>query len=431
MLTTEEQPKKLNDLKFRSKTSNFYIKIFVSIEIEIFNVRLDFVKEQNYFNNFLHKDADVNQSIKTISEENKTEQFLPEIFEKKLPIVEQSLLNFDQISPQFLEKPSNSEFHDPEIIKMTVSKFISRLKEGSINRKVPLNLTEVGCNIIGDKSHFIVERAENIRKFFDPLTILLWMQKKMKRFFESSALIIHPYQNFKIFWDFIKFNLMIFFFFFIPLDLSFEFSDSKNIRISLSVIMLFDNFLGFSTAYFYHGKIITERKKIFKTYVPYFFLDLLTQFSLIFDIFKQSNDDSNKSKYIKLIFLIQYHKIQQIYQTLIDRFKIDMKLGYGLDLINLIVTSICIMHYVACFWYVLAIDYPQETSWLDIQYIYEKQPYEQYLYALYWSAVTMMTVGYGDICPQNTVEVTFVIVIVIFVCGMFAYYIKSLKKIKK
>lgn len=187
---------------------------------------------------------------------------------------------------------------------------------------------------------------------------------------------------------------------------------------------ILDNFLGFSTAYFKHGKLITDRKLIFKSYIKNFIFDLVTQFSLIYDIFINGDDTDVKRKFIKLICLVQYRKFKQIYHTLIDCFKIDMKFGYLLDFINLIATSICIMHWVACAWYLLALTSGEAHTWLDIQNIGQKDRFHKYIYAFYWSSVTMMTVGYGDFAPQNVYETLFATIIVVVGCGLFAYYIK-------
>lgn len=46
-----------------------------------------------------------------------------------------------------------------------------------------------------------------------------------------------------------------------------------------------------------------------------------------------------------------------------------------------------------------------------------------YLEALYFTLITMITVGYGDNVPQTSYEKIYVIFMTLFCCGMFAYSI--------
>ena len=45
----------------------------------------------------------------------------------------------------------------------------------------------------------------------------------------------------------------------------------------------------------------------------------------------------------------------------------------------------------------------------------------KYLYSLYFSTTTMVTVGYGDILPNSSLEIGFCLVMMIISSGMFAY----------
>ena len=50
----------------------------------------------------------------------------------------------------------------------------------------------------------------------------------------------------------------------------------------------------------------------------------------------------------------------------------------------------------------------------------------KYLYAIYWALVTMLTVGYGDITPQNKQEIIVCVVSVVLGCVVYAYNISSI-----
>lgn len=52
---------------------------------------------------------------------------------------------------------------------------------------------------------------------------------------------------------------------------------------------------------------------------------------------------------------------------------------------------------------------------MDSLHLTGKPWWVQYIYSVYWAMTTITTVGYGDITPQNYVEV--VIVMLIEICG--------------
>lgn len=395
-------------------------------------------KDNVVFSNFLNsrqKSLDIADSIKV--KQVHIEQIPSPKLRKKTPELTSPLklsnrsnnkLNQSHSTlKKLLSTFSFSKREIPSELKKTIQEFITVLKL-SLRKKVPPSLSKQIFEILNDQCYFQENHIKNIigsyrvLRYFCCFFIIL--NELTKCAFESQRFIIHPYKNYKIFWDLIHILLMIFLFFYLPLDIIFEFQSSKNLRIVLSMFSILDNFLGFSTAYFKHGKLITDRKLIFKSYIKNFIFDLVTQFSLIYDIFINGDDTDVKRKFIKLICLVQYRKFKQIYHTLIDCFKIDMKFGYLLDFINLIATSICIMHWVACAWYLLALTSGEAHTWLDIQNIGQKDRFHKYIYAFYWSSVTMMTVGYGDFAPQNVYETLFATIIVVVGCGLFAYYIK-------
>jgi len=56
-----------------------------------------------------------------------------------------------------------------------------------------------------------------------------------------------------------------------------------------------------------------------------------------------------------------------------------------------------------------------QNSWIDI-----------YLICMYWSIVTLTTVGYGDITPVNVVEMIYMMLSIVIGTTTFAYFISKI-----
>lgn len=63
------------------------------------------------------------------------------------------------------------------------------------------------------------------------------------------------------------------------------------------------------------------------------------------------------------------------------------------------------------------------ASMMDVEWV------DEYVMSLYWSVVTMITVGYGDVTPVNTSERLFVIFVMLISCGVFAYSLSCIGRI--
>ena len=409
------------------KEKNFYENFLnsknKSKEVDIFNVTDSLnVEKKQHFQNKIGKSplsAFVTQE-KSLLKKNSAEIKI---------MKSNSKIKFIQIQTNSNQENStikNIEQHPIlESTKMVIARFLSNLREKTHLRKIPDNFYR-NLEIIKDQSFFLKQNKflQKTALHLKKIRLIMFLKRIIRYALKNNSLIVHPYNNFKIFWDVVQFLVMIFFFFYLPLDIIFVLDSSGLVRNILSIFMLIDNLLGFRTALFHHGKLITDSKIIFKSYILSFILDNITQMSLVYDIFFFQDDHDIKKKLIKLIFLIQYRKFIHIYQTIVDKFKIDMKFGFLLDFINLLFTSICVLHWVACGWYAIAIYSGETTTWLNLPIVAQRNLVDKYICAFYWSTVTMMTVGYGDIIPQNPTETVFASMVVVIGCGLFAYYIK-------
>ena len=64
-----------------------------------------------------------------------------------------------------------------------------------------------------------------------------------------------------------------------------------------------------------------------------------------------------------------------------------------------------------------------ERNWLTYVGIQYASWGTKYIYSLYWAVTTIVTVGYGDITPQNEYEIAVTILVELSGSALFCYFI--------
>jgi len=213
--------------------------------------------------------------------------------------------------------------------------------------------------------------------------------------------------------------------FLVPIDACFWIVLELEFKTIFAVFFFCDILINLNTGYFNKGFIVKNRKTIIIHYIKgEFITDLLSFLSYFPNL-----TENGHYNLLKFLFFLRWEKLGKISSKVQEKFKISLKIHTSvIDLINLMCFSFFILNIFACLWYYIAVIYQDEPSyetWLSVNHLLEENMLHQYLYSFYWSSVTIMTVGYGDIKAENITEVGFSIFTIFFGCGLFAYFINS------
>lgn len=204
-------------------------------------------------------------------------------------------------------------------------------------------------------------------------------------------------------------------------------------------ILLLDLLMGFNTAYYEFGFVVTSRVKIIKhrllnclglewisivMVLTYLIYSSTTQVDL--------NVNENSVHLILFTFLIHTKTNYDLIKHYEEGFNVSKKLSSIIQLCKFIVFLFYMLHLFSCLWWwvgqysVLS----RNQSWITVE-VLEMTWYQQYLESLYYSSVTMFTVGYGDVIPRNTLEKAVSILFIMITSIQLPYSVSTVGTIIK
>ncbi|CAK85696.1 unnamed protein product (macronuclear) [Paramecium tetraurelia] len=277
--------------------------------------------------------------------------------------------------------------------------------------------------------HFV---QQNLRAIDFQFRWRLQLRKFKKRLFEylhyqyQQIPLIEPESQKLFIWDILLNIIRIYLIISIPIIMVFQNQqlESKN-RIMIlfsSVLLLLDLFLRCITIVYDKGYPVDNRYLLIKRQIKLSNLfEVCSIFigiylSIIFNDpgFNHSILDQNGwIKLLLILFLIQIKNVVKFMNNIQYYYKPNKEMSSVIDLIKLVGLILLIQHLCSCVWLIIGINQISQHHQTWIYKVYLESWEVQYLEAFYFMSVTMFTVGYGDINPQNSLEKVFCI------CYMF------------
>ncbi|EGR34558.1 hypothetical protein IMG5_007500 [Ichthyophthirius multifiliis] len=265
------------------------------------------------------------------------------------------------------------------------------------------------------------------------IQFLIKLFKNIKKTLNKIPLIT-PNNKYKLFWDFLVGISYILMFFIIPVHIAVKqqietLFPQYLIYISFAIIIL-DMLVSLNTGYYSKGFIVSDRQKVILNYIKNCLNGDLIAFSpFLFDIW--FNNQFNLFIGIsKMLFFIKLNNVSRIFKRIEESFNLSPLKNNIISILKILFFIIFVAHIFSCGWILIGVYTHHPTqNWMYNKKIHNQIWNLQYINAYYFTIITMITVGYGDITPQNDDEMILCVITTLFACCIFAYSVNQIGNI--
>lgn len=253
---------------------------------------------------------------------------------------------------------------------------------------------------------------------------------------------IDPEGDFKMFWESMKFLLLIWTFFYLPIKVVFI-PDNESVMLyaidkMIDLIFLIDIFLNFITPIYLNYELVYSRKMIAKAYLAgWFVLDLIAVLPIeeVYDWVVDPEDSQDNiaflakaSKFVRLLRLLKLIRLFKTFDfTNTDNYFIKVISAkfkgtiFYLLLPNFIL-MVFTMHILTCIWFFVANISDGIEDWIWENQLQDRDVFYLYVASFYLVVQSYTSCGYGDIKAQRPWEMGFKICTIVIGSVMYGIY---------
>ncbi|KAG8635848.1 hypothetical protein MANES_16G069300v8 [Manihot esculenta] len=247
--------------------------------------------------------------------------------------------------------------------------------------------------------------------------------------------VIAPYDRRYRWWQTFLVALVIYSAWASPFELAFKKAATDAfmpVDLVVDAFFAMDILLTFFVAYLDKSTylLVDDHKKIALRYVTslWFPMDVASTlpFQFLYRIFTGKMSHGEIFGFLNLLRLWRLRRVSELFK----RLEKDTRFGYfWTRLFKLISVTLFAVHSAGCFYFWLAAHHKTpENTWIGVEVsdFKHRSIWLCYTYSIYWSIVTLTTVGYGDLHAVNTGEKIFNMLYMLFNIGLTAYIIGNM-----